>query len=273
DVIKLNPSGSSRNSGNRRRCDLHRTVQQLEHALAGRHCRLKNVVLFAEVLNGPEEALRVLDEGRENTNAHKCTDHVKGKKTLTREFRSDTAYSQAANDVIATKPDYAGDGDRLQDFHDRVIDCVRHNRVLESLHVDGVYLGKFVKGALLAVKKLQHHHAADMFLQVGINACDGGSNATIGVTHLVAENLRSVRNERQDCQGDECQLPVHAQHDGGDAGKHKQIFEDGYHAGGKHFVQCVHIGGDSCNQAADGVLVVEPDVHALQVAEDLLAQI
>ncbi len=31
--------------------------------------------------------------------------------------------------------------------------------------------------------------------------------------------------------------------------------------------------GDAGDQAADGILVVEPDVHALQVAEDLAAQI
>ena len=45
------------------------------------------------------------------------------------------------------------------------------------------------------------------------------------------------------------------------------------HAGGEHLVQRVDVGGDARDQAADGVLVEEGDVQALQVAEDLAAQI
>ncbi len=43
--------------------------------------------------------------------------------------------------------------------------------------------------------------------------------------------------------------------------------------GGEHLVQRVHVGGDPRDQSADGVLVEEADVHVLQVAEDLAAQI
>ena len=37
-------------------------IEQLEDALAGGHRGLQNVVLVAQVLDGPEEALRILDE-------------------------------------------------------------------------------------------------------------------------------------------------------------------------------------------------------------------
>ena len=85
--------------------------------------------------------------------------------------------------------------------------------------------------------------------------------------------LVAIADQRQDRQRDQRQLPVHAQHDGGDAGQHKHVFEDRDHARGEHFVQRVHVGGHASDQAADRVLVVEADVHVLQVAEDLLAQI
>ena len=55
--------------------------------------------------------------------------------------------------------------------------------------------------------------------------------------------------------------------------EHEEVFEDRNHAGGEHFIQGVDVGGDARDQAADRILVVESDVHALQVAEDLAAQI
>src|SRR6516225_4571796 len=44
-------------------CDCHRRVEQLEDALGARHGRLQDVVLVAQILDGAEEALRVLNEG------------------------------------------------------------------------------------------------------------------------------------------------------------------------------------------------------------------
>ena len=57
------------------------------------------------------------------------------------------------------------------------------------------------------------------------------------------------------------------------ADQHEDVFEDRDHAGGEHFVQRVHVGGDARDQAADRVAVEEADMHALQVAEDLAAQV
>ena len=192
---------------------------------------------------------------------------------LAGEIHRDAAHGQLADDVIPAKPDHAGDGHRGQNFDHRVIDRVRHDRVFERVHVDGVHFGKLVEGALLAVEQLQHHHAADVLLQVGVDAGNGDANAAVGIAHLVAEDLGGVGDQRQHGQRDQRQLPVHAQHDGGNAGQHEHVFEDRDHAGGEHFVQRVHVGGDARDQAADRILVVEADVHALQVAEDLLAQI
>ncbi len=177
------------------------------------------------------------------------------------------------NYVIAAVPDHAGNGNRGQNLNYRVIDGVGHDGVFKRLHVNLVDFGKLPVSALLAVEKLQNRHSADMFLQIGIDAGDGHANAAVGVANFVAEHFCSDRNERQHGEGDQRQPPVHFQHDDENAGEHEDVFEDRHHAGGKHIVQGVHVGGDAGDQAAYRVLVVESDVHALQVAEDLAAQV
>ncbi len=49
--------------GDSRRQHVRLGIEQLEDALGGRHGALQDVVLLAEVLNGPEEAQAVLQEG------------------------------------------------------------------------------------------------------------------------------------------------------------------------------------------------------------------
>ena len=63
------------------------------------------------------------------------------------------------------------------------------------------------------------------------------------------------------------------QHDDDDEGQHEDVFEDGEDAGGEHLVERVDVGGDAGDEFADGVAVEEGGGHALQMAEDLAAQI
>src|SRR6185437_16872949 len=58
-----------------------------------------------------------------------------------------------------------------------------------------------------------------------------------------------------------------------DAGEHEYILKNRDHAGGEHFVQRIHVGGDARHQPAYRIFIEEPDVHLLQVSEDLAAQI
>ncbi len=62
DIAELDARAAVALSGMRRRDDFRRGIQQLEDALAGCHGRLQDVVFFAQVLNGAEEALRILNE-------------------------------------------------------------------------------------------------------------------------------------------------------------------------------------------------------------------
>ena len=83
----------------------------------------------------------------------------------------------------------------------------------------------------------------------------------------------AIDDERQHGERDQRQLPVHAQHDGQDAGEDEDVFENRHHARGKHFVEGVDVGGDAGDQAADRILVEKRNMQALQMAENLAAQI
>src|SRR5208337_361495 len=201
-------------------------------------------------LDGTEEALGVLDKRRQHAE------------------RGGVAYY-----VVASEPDDAGNGGGRQNFDDRVIHGVRHDGIFERVHVDRVHFGKGIVGPLLAVEQLHYHHPADVLLQVRVDAGNGNANPPVGVAHFVAENLGGEGDERQHRKRDQRQLGVHAEHDPDDAGEHEDVLENRNHTGSEHFVHRVHVAGDARDQAANWVLVVEADVDALQMAEDLGAQV
>ena len=111
-----------------------------------------------------------------------------------------------------------------------------HDRVFVGVHVLGVDLFKFLVGALLAVKELQHYHPGDMLLQVRIDAGNSHANAPVGVTDSLAEDHGGPEDQWQNSKGDKRQPPFHAQHDDHDAQQHEYVFKNGHHAGGKHLV-------------------------------------
>ena len=82
-----------------------------------------------------------------------------------------------------------------------------------------------------------------------------------------------VENGRDDGDGEQRQRPAHPQHDDDDEGEHEDVLEDGKHAGGEHLVERIDVRGDARDQPADGIVIEEGGRHALQVAEDLAAQV
>src|SRR4051794_40615918 len=72
DVIEFNHPGAARSLRLRGLSDFYRRIEQFEDAFAGGHRRLQDVVLFTQVLNGTEEALRVLNEGCEDADGDRA---------------------------------------------------------------------------------------------------------------------------------------------------------------------------------------------------------
>jgi len=85
--------------------------------LARSHGRLQDVVLLAQVLDGPEEALRVLHEGDEHAERGGAGEHAQ-----------------------ASEPDDAGDRRRREHFDHGIVNGVREDGVLERVHVGAVDL-------------------------------------------------------------------------------------------------------------------------------------
>ena len=190
-----------------------------------------------------------------------------------RESQRDRERHHQVHDLSATKPDDAGNGHGGENFDDRVVDGVRQDGVFVGFAMAVVDFGEFVVGAALAIEELEHRHATDVFLQVRVNPGDSGADAAVGISHLDAENLRGVGDERKHSKGDERQLPIHCRHNENNSDQHKDVFENRNNARGEHLVEGVDVGGDARDQAADRILVVEADVHVLQVAEDLAAKV
>ena len=92
--------------------DLRLGVEQLEDALAGGHGGLQDVVLVAEVLNGPPEALRVLDEHGQYADGNRAVENAE-----------------------AAAPDDQGDGDGGEQFDGGVVERIGEDGVFEGDHV------------------------------------------------------------------------------------------------------------------------------------------
>ncbi len=163
------------------------SVEQLEDALAGGHGGLQDVVFVAQVLNGPPEALRILDEHGQ---------HADG--------------DRAGEDAEAATPDDQRNGDGREQFDCRVVERVGKDGVFEGDHVQAVDVFKVVVGALLAIEELHHAHAADVFLGEAVDAGDGGADAAIALADVVAEEARDDQDQRQNGEGDQRQPPVDA---------------------------------------------------------------
>ncbi len=234
---------------------------------------MQNVVFLAEVHDRTEEAQRVLDERDQHAQFCDCANQAEGDQRLPIKTHGDAGHGNVPHHAGAAEPDDAGYRDRRENIDHGVVERVGKDRVLVRVHVAAIDFREASVGFALAIEELQHHHAADVLLQVGVDAGDGDANAAIGVAHLVAKNLGRPDDEGQHGKGDQRQLPVHAQHHAEDAGEHEDIFEDGDHAGSEHFIQGVDVGGDARDQAANGVLVEEGYVQALQMAEDLAAKV
>ncbi len=165
--------------------DDYRLVEELENALGGGHRGLKNVEFFAEILNGTEKALGEHSEGGE-----------------------DAESDAAGKNAVSAGPIDQSDGGEAEKLDGRVEESVRENGVAPGEHIVAIALAKFVHGFLFAVKELHDAHAGNVFLEKGVDAGDGGSNAAIGVANELAENHGDDEDAGEDGKGVEREAGV-----------------------------------------------------------------
>jgi hypothetical protein len=134
---------------------------------------LKDVVLFAQVLDRPEEPLRILHESNQYTQGNGIADHL-----------------------VSAEPDDACNCSGRQDFHNRIVNRMCLDSVFEGVHVGAVDFFELVVRALFAIEKLEHHDSGDVFLQIGVDSGDCNADAAVAFAHGLAEQCGCVKNHR-----------------------------------------------------------------------------
>src|SRR5215469_11716086 len=271
-MVEFDAPGTFRLLRHDGRFDIYRCIEQFENALRRSHGRLQDVVFVAEILDGTEKTLRILRERNQDPQRGPGRNRVDREEVLG-SLKNQRTNHDVLNRLFAAVPDNRRHGDCRENFYYWVVDRVSHNRVFEGDHVTGVNVGKLAEGALFAVEQLQHQHPGNGFLQVRVDPGDGDADAAVGVAHLHPEDHRRPKNQRQDCERDQGQLPIHPGHDRDDADQHKHVLEDGNDSGGEHFIQRVHVRRNARYETTHRILVIEADVHPLQMAENLAAQV
>ena len=109
DVIKLDSSGTIGRLRDSRFSNFYWRIQQLENPLRRCHCRLQDVVLFAQILNRPKEPLRVLHKGDQHAKCGGSSYPVKRKQGFGIESDLQLRNVPLLQHVVPAEPDHAGD--------------------------------------------------------------------------------------------------------------------------------------------------------------------
>src|SRR6185437_2094052 len=251
DVVELD--AASRGEGrtrNRRGLEGDGSVEQFENALGAGHRGLQVVVLIAQILDGAEEALNILDKGEDNADGER-----------------------AVHDAQAAEPEHEGHRQDAEKLDHRVVDGVGEDGADPGITVLAVDLAELLKGALLAVVGLHHRDAGDVLLHEDVDPGHKEANLAIALAHGGAEEVGGNGDGRQDPQSDERKLPIEADHHHDDHGEDEDVVEERDQGGRNGVVEHFDVVGDAGDEAAGGILVEERNGKALQMAEDLLAQV
>ncbi len=124
-----------------------------------------------------------------------------------------------------------------------------------------------------AIEELHDAHAGNVFLQVGVDAGDGGANAAVGVAHVFAEEIGDDEDERQNGERVEGELVIDREEPTGEDGEEKEVVDHRHDAGGEEIVEGIDVGGDAGDQSADRIAVEVGHRQALDVAEDRRAHV
>ncbi len=136
-----------------------------------------------------------------------------------------------------------------------------------------VELGQAPGVGLLPVEELDHLYAGDALVEEGVDPGDPDPDVPVGLPDLGPEDEGGEEDQGEDAEGDERQTPVHAQHGADDEDQGEDVAEDRDDARAEEGVERLDVVGDPRHETPDGVLVVEPQVQALELLEDLLAQV
>ena len=76
---------------------------------------------------------------------------------------------------------------------------------------------KFFEIHFFAIKNLYYCHTRNIFLQIGINSGNSGSNVPIGIPNTFSDKKRDIRQYWHNRERDQSQFPVYTDHHDNDA--------------------------------------------------------
>ena len=173
----------------------------------------------------------------------------------------------------AATPQHQRDGEGAEELDHRVVERVGKDGVGPRLLVFVIHLREVVEGARLAIEKLHDAHAGDVLLGEGIDLCGRGTLASIAAANGLAEDGGRDQDQRDGRERKQGQRPGHRQHDANDEEQQNNVLEDREYARGEHLVQCIDVGGDARDEAADRVFIEEADILELDVAKNFTPKI
>ncbi len=263
DTTKFNPAAAIAGRGVSASLNLGRCVEQLEDAFCRGHRSLQDVVFVAEVLDRPEEPLRILDERDENAERN----HRVQKACMRLQCRRRMQHCHPP------APDHQRDRNRAEKLHYRIVQSVGEDSIGPRLLVLVVDCREVVERPLLAIEQLHDTHARDILLREGVDLRGRNPLPPVTVAHVAAKKMRRIEDAGKHAQCEQGQQPAHPHHDRDDKRQHKDVFEDREDARGEHVVERIDVRGQARNQAANWIAIEERHMHLLNMAKDLAAQI
>ena len=207
-------------------------------------------VLGAEIADGQEEAVRVLDERDERAERER-----------------------AGADLTAAVPDQKRQRDGAERLHRRVQRGLEDRRVEQRAAVVVVEPAEHRVLVPLAREELHDGHPLQRLLQEGVERGQPPPRLPVRVAGAQAEVRGDPRQHRHDGEGHQGQPPVHPQHHGHDADERDHVGGDGEQAAGERFADGLDVVEHAGHQAADRIAVVEARLQTQQVLEERRAQI
>ena len=129
------------------------------------------------------------------------------------------------------------------------------------------------RGALLAIKQLQHGNSGQVLLQKRIDVGHRHADASVAGGNGAPEKDGDYEHQRHHGQHHESESDAQAEHGGEDKNQNQHVAKNSNQSRGEHLVERIGIGGDAGHEPADWRAVVESDVEVLEMRHHATPQL
>ena len=210
----------------------------------------ERVVELRELLHGVEEVRQVAEERDEDPDRHLTVEHEPA--------------AVAEHDCGRS---------RREEVDEREIEPAED----DGLHVRGAvrvaHVPEVRAGRLLTREGLENAHARDVLGERRRDRAEGLPDGAVGASGALAEPGGRKRHRGHDHHRRECEPPVEEEEDHRRADERQRVLDEGAHPVGHELVERLDVVRQPADDHAGAVALVEAQREALQVAEEMVAQV